>query len=99
MLCAQGVVRVVHEGDVRSSPFLAKVHGIVGSAPFLARLESAPITLYLFHLRAKADAVRFVAWEPNQPGRMIRVSGWKVISCPLTVPSSKQALRTPPVPL
>ena len=97
MLCAQRVVRVVHEGDVQSSPFLAEAHVFVGSVPFLAGLGSAPITLYLSHLRAKADAGRFAAEEPNQPRRIIRVSGWKIIRCPQTVLSSKQALRTPPV--
>ena len=44
MLCARRVVRVVHEGDVQSSPFLAGAHVIMGSAPFLAGLGSAPIT-------------------------------------------------------
>ena len=54
MLCAQRVASIVTEGDVQSSPFLAEAHVIVGSAPFLARQGSAPITLYLSHLRAKA---------------------------------------------
>ena len=77
MLCKQRVVRVVHEGDVHSSPFLAGAHVIVGSTPFLAGLRSAPINLYLSHLRAKADAGRFVAEEPNQPCCIIRVPGRK----------------------
>ena len=97
MLCAQLVVRVVHEGDVQSSPSLAEAHVIVGSAPFLAGPGSAPITLYLSHLNAKADAGQFMAEEPNRPRRIIRVSGWKKIDCTQIVVSSKQALRTPPV--
>ena len=64
MVCAQRVVRVVHEGDVQSTPFLAEAHVIIGSAPFLAGLGSAPITLSLSHLRAKADAGRFL-WLRN----------------------------------
>ena len=56
MLCAQRVLRVVHEADVQSSPFLAEAHVIVGSTPFLAGQGSAPITLYLSHLKAKAEA-------------------------------------------
>ena len=75
MLCAQRVVRVVREGDVQSSPFLAEAHVIVGSTPFSVGLGSAPITVYLSHLRAKADAGRFVAEELNQPRCIIRVSG------------------------
>ena len=97
MLCAQRVVRVVHEGDVQSSPFLTEAHDIMGSAPFLAGLGSAPLTLYISHLRAKADAGRFVAEEPNQPRRIIRVSGWKIIRCPKNILSSKQVLSTPPI--
>ena len=97
MLCAQRVVRVVFEGDVQSSPVLAEAQVFVGSAPFLAWLRSARITMYLSHLRAKADAGRFAAEEPNQPRRIIPVPGWKIIRCPQTVSSSKQALRTPPV--
>ena len=97
MWCGQHVVRVVHEGDVKSSPFLAEAHVIAGSAPFLAGQGSATITLHLSHLRAKADAGRFGAEEPNPPRRIIRVSGWKMIHCPQTVLSGKQALRTPPV--
>ena len=97
MLCAQRVVRVVHEGDILSSPFLAEAHAIMESAPFLAGLGSAPRTLYISHLRAKADAGRFVAEEPNQPRRIIRVSGGKIIRCPHTVLSSKQVLSTPPI--
>ena len=79
MLCARRVVRVVHEGDVKSTPFLAEAHVIVGSAPFLAGQGSAPITLYLSHLSAKPDAGRFVAEGLNQPRRIIRVSGGKII--------------------
>ena len=75
MLCAQRVVRVVHEGHVQSTPFLTEAHLIVGSAPFLAGLGSAPITLYLSDLRTKADAGRFVAEKPNQPSHITRVSG------------------------
>ena len=97
MLCAQPVARVVRERDVQSTASLAEAHVIVGSAPVLAGPGSAPISLYLSHPRAKADAGRFVAEEPNQPCRIIRVSVWKRIHCPQTVLSSKQALRTLPV--
>ena len=97
MLCAQRVARVIPERDVQSTPFLARAHVIVGSAPFLARQGRAPITLYLSHLRAKAGARRFVAEELNQPRRIIRVCGWKTIYCPEAFLPSKQALRTPPV--
>ena len=94
MLCTQRLVRVVHEEDVQSSPFLAGAPVIVGSAPSLAGQGSAPITLYLSHRRAKADAGRFEAEEPSQHHRLIPVSAWKIIQCSPTVVSSKQALRT-----
>ena len=76
MLCTQHAVRVVHEGDVHSSPFLAEAYVCVASEPFLGGRGSAPITLYLSHVRAKGDAGRFATEEPNQPRRIIRVSGW-----------------------
>ena len=41
------------------------------------KYAAAPITLYLSHLRAKADAGQFEAEEPNQPRHIIRVFGWK----------------------
>ena len=94
MLCTQLLVRVVHEEDVQSPPFLAGAPVIVGSAPFLAGQGSAPITLYLSHRRAKADAGRFEAEEPSQPHRIIPVSARKIIQCPPTILSSKQASRT-----
>ena len=39
----------------------------------------------LSYLRAKADEGWLAAEEPNQPRCIIRVLGWKIIRCPLTV--------------
>ena len=45
----------------------------------------------LSHLRTEADAGRLLAEEPNQPPRIIRISGWKIIRCLKAALSSKQA--------
>ena len=79
MLYAQLVVTVVDEGDVEASPVLAEAHAIVGQAPFLAEQESGPISLYLSHLKARADAGQFEAEEPNHTRCIKGVSGWKTI--------------------
>ena len=56
MLCAQRVVRFVLEGIVLSSTYLAEAHVDCGIGAFLTWQTSAPITLYLSHLRTKAHA-------------------------------------------
>ena len=97
VLCAQGVVGVVHEEVVLSSPFLVKANLILRSVPFVAVRPTAPLTLYLSHLKTAADVRRFQAEEPDQPRRIIQVSGGKKTHCRQIVLSSKQTLRTPPI--
>ena len=66
---------------------------IVLSAFFLAWAEKWKVTEGsccctnhpdLAHLRTEVDETWFAAEEPNQPPRIIRFLGWKIIHCPLT---------------
>ena len=94
-LHAQRVVRVVHEFYMNSS-LCPRQHWlrfilIVASAPFLVGQGSAPITLYLSHLRTQVNAGQLLEGEPNLHRRIIRVSGWKIIHCLKAALSSNQA--------
>ena len=75
-----------------SPPLLAEVQFVdSGSCALFSWARNCTNHPDLSHLRTEANTGRLLAEEPNQPSRIIRISGWKIIRCLKAALSSKQA--------
>ena len=64
-----------------SPPLLPEVQFVLcGSCALFCWARNCTNHPDLSHLRTEANAGRLVTEEPNQPPRMIRVSGWKKLA-------------------
>ena len=83
----------VNDGEVEPSPpHLAEVQFVdCGISALFSLTRDCTNHPDLSDLRTKANGGQLLAEEPNQPPRIIRISGWKIIRCPKAALSSKRA--------
>ena len=89
-------VHSVDDGEVGlSRPLLAELQFVdCGSSALFSWARNCTNHPDLSHIKMEANAGRLLAEEPNQPPRIIWISGWRIIRCLKAAPSSKQAYGT-----
>ena len=84
--------RVNDDGVGLSLPLMAEVQFVdCGISALFSWARNCTNHPDLSHLRTEANAGRRLAEKPNQPPRIIRISGWKKIRCLKAALLSKQA--------